>query len=193
MAGTRDPTLWGARTAREVGRVLAERGYTVVTGFARGVDEEAAFGALEAGGRVVAVLPYLFEADGGLSPRAARLLRVAAFRASVVAENLVRDDKHISAWLASRNRIVVHFAAALIVPEARFKPTHWGTRHAVEYALLARRPVIVLKPQARDADVVKAFEHFMRRGVATADGVDEALDVVERACRAHMFKNLGME
>ena len=54
VAGTRRPE--GRRLAREVGRGLAEMGYTVVAGLARGVDEEAAFCALETGGRVVAVL-----------------------------------------------------------------------------------------------------------------------------------------
>jgi len=191
VAGTRDPTPWGARTAREVGHVLAERDYTVVTGFARGVDEEATFGALEAGGRVVAVLPYLFESDGRLSPRAAQLLRVAVPRTSVVAENLVKDDKRISAWLAARNRVIVSMAAALVVPEARFKLTHWGTRHAVECALSAGRPVIVLKPQAKNADVLKAFEYFMWRGAVAAEGIDEVLSMAERVCRApYMFKNL---
>jgi predicted Rossmann-fold nucleotide-binding protein len=50
VTGTRDPTPVGARLAWELGRRLAEGGYSVVTGFARGVDEGAAFVALEAGG-----------------------------------------------------------------------------------------------------------------------------------------------
>lgn len=194
MAGARDPTPWGAHAAREVGRRLAEGGRTVVTGLARGVDEEAALGALEAGGRVVAVLPHLLEQDGRPSPRVSWLLRVAARRnapASAVAENLVKDERYVRTWLAARNRIAVNMAAALVVPEARFKLAHWGTRHAVEYALSAGRPVIVLKPQAGDADVLKAFEYFMRRGAVAAEGVDEVLDMAESACRApHMFKNL---
>ena len=174
-----------------MGRRLAERGRTVVTGFARGVD----LGALEAGGRVVAVPPHLLERSGGLSPRAAWLLRVAAKHnalASVVAENLVRNDRYVRTWLAARNRIVVNMAAALVVPEARFKLMHWGTQHAVECVLSAGRPVIVLKPQAKNADVLKAFEYFMQRGAVAAEGIDEALGMAERACRApaYMFKNL---
>lgn len=88
VAGTRNPTAWGKHAAREVGRALAEAGYAVVTGFARGVDEEATTGALGAGGRVVAVLPYLFEADGKLSARAAQLLRAAASRGALVVKDV---------------------------------------------------------------------------------------------------------
>ncbi len=183
VAGTRSPTPEGRRLACEVGRRLAEIYYTVVTGFARGVDEEAALCALEAGGRAVAVLPYLLEQDGRLNPRAAWLLRVAAKRgapASAVAENAVKDDRYIKAWLAARNRTIVRLAAVLIVPEARFKPAHWGTRHAVEYALAAGRPVVVLKPRTEQSDVVKAFEYFRRRGAVVAKDIDEALSVVGR-------------
>jgi DNA processing protein len=183
VAGTRDPTPEGARLAWEVGRRLAEGGYSVVTGFARGVDESATFGALEAGGRVAAVLPYLVDRSGRLSPRATQLLRAAAeYRAlaSVVAENLVEDDSRIKAWLAARNRVVVHLAAVLIVPEAKFKPARWGTRHAVEHALATGRLVVVLKPRAVHSDVVKAFEYFRRRGALVVKDVDEALSAIER-------------
>jgi DNA processing protein len=182
VAGARDPTPLGARLAREVGRMFAETGYAVVTGLARGVDWEATVGALEGGGCAVAVLPYLFEGDG-LNPRAAWLLRAAASRgalASAVAENLVKDDSRVRTWLAARNRVVVRLAAALVVPEARFRRSRWGTRHAVEHALAAGRPVVVLKPRARRDDVVVAFEYFRRRGAVVAEDAEEALGAVER-------------
>ncbi len=167
VAGARDSTPFGARLAREIGRRLAEVGCAVVTGFARSVDTEATLGALERGGRTVAVLPYLFEEDGRLNPRAAWLLRVAASRGtltSVIAENLMKDGNRIKTWLAMRNRIVVRLAAALIIPEARFRPARWGTRYAVEYALVTGRPVVVLRPKTEQRDVVEAFEYFKRRG-----------------------------
>jgi DNA processing protein len=189
VAGARNPTPEGARLAWEVGRRLAECGCSVVTGFARGIDEDATFGALEAGGRVMAVLPYLLEESGWLNPRALRLLHAAAkygASASAVAENLVKDGRRIRAWLAVRNRITMRLAAALVVPEARFKTARWGTRHAVEHALAAGRLVVVLKPRTKCGDAVKAFEHFRRRGAAAAEDVGEAISVVEsyfsRAC-----------
>ncbi len=180
-SGARDPTPQGRRLARELGRMLAERGYTVVTGFARGVDEETTLGALERDGCVVAVLPYLFEKDGRLNPRATWLLRIASKRnalASAVAENLVKEDGRIKAWLVARNRIIARLAATLIVPETRFKPAHWGTRHAVECAMAAKRLVIVLKPQTKHGDVVKAYEYFRRRGALTANSIDEIFDMI---------------
>lgn len=46
-----------ALLAREVGRLLAERGATVVCGGLGGVMEEAAAGAREVGGTVIGILP----------------------------------------------------------------------------------------------------------------------------------------
>jgi hypothetical protein len=76
----------------------------------------------------------------------------------------------------------------LIVPEARFKTAHWGTRHAVEHALAAGRLVVVLKPRAKRGDVAEAFEHFRRRGAAVAKDVGEALGVVERYFSRHALQ-----
>lgn len=49
--------------AREVGRLLAERGYVVVTGGLGGVMEAASRGASEAGGEVIGVLPGIVRSE----------------------------------------------------------------------------------------------------------------------------------
>jgi DNA processing protein len=56
VVGSRNATPYGRRAARELGERLAEAGLTVVSGMARGVDGAAHLGALDGGGRTVAVL-----------------------------------------------------------------------------------------------------------------------------------------
>lgn len=56
IVGTRRATPYGLRIAEKLGRELASRGITVVSGMAAGVDAAAHRGALEAGGRTIAVL-----------------------------------------------------------------------------------------------------------------------------------------
>ena len=58
MVGTREPTDYGARVARKTGALAAEAGFTVVSGLAAGIDQEAHRGCVEAGGVGVAVMAH---------------------------------------------------------------------------------------------------------------------------------------
>jgi DNA processing protein len=69
IVGTRRPTPYGTRVARELARACAEAGLVVVSGLAQGIDSAAHEGALEGGGATVAVLgagltSYLAEIRG---------------------------------------------------------------------------------------------------------------------------------
>src|ERR1043166_5869013 len=56
VVGSRKASTYGQNAAMMLARDLAQRGMTVVSGFARGIDAAAHRGALEANGRTVAVL-----------------------------------------------------------------------------------------------------------------------------------------
>ena len=56
IVGTRKPTLYGTQMAERLGRELAARGVTVVSGMARGIDAIAHQGAMAANGRAIGVL-----------------------------------------------------------------------------------------------------------------------------------------
>lgn len=56
IVGTRKASPYGVRMAETLGRELAARGITVVSGMAHGIDAAAHRGAIEGGGRTIAVL-----------------------------------------------------------------------------------------------------------------------------------------
>lgn len=56
VVGARRSTLYGREQAYRFGYQLAQRGITIISGLARGVDGESHKGALAAGGRTLAVL-----------------------------------------------------------------------------------------------------------------------------------------
>lgn len=56
IVGTRHPSEEGSRRAAKLARLFAKSEFTIVSGLAQGVDTAAHTGAIEAGGRTIAVL-----------------------------------------------------------------------------------------------------------------------------------------
>ena len=115
IVGTRRATAYAERVARELGRVLALAGATVVSGLARGVDACAHRGALDAGGATAAVLGTGLDV---VFPRAhAQLQRTIGERGLLLSELEPSDPAHGGSF-PERNRIIAALCVATIVVEA---------------------------------------------------------------------------
>jgi DNA processing protein len=130
IVGTREPTRAAAAAAQRLARGLAERGYTIVSGLARGIDTSGHLGALEASrGRTVAVvgcgLGRLFPLENEA------LAQDIAERGCLVSE--VPPDTEVQrALLVARDRIQAALSLAVVVVQARADCGSMITaRHAV--------------------------------------------------------------
>lgn len=56
IVGARQPSEMGLKTAYRISSELAKRGVTIVSGLAKGIDAQAHRGAIDSGGKTVAVL-----------------------------------------------------------------------------------------------------------------------------------------
>lgn len=115
VVGSRRATPAGARIARRLAGELAERGIVVASGLAQGIDAEAHRGALEAGGRTVAVLgsplDRIYPAVHG------KLAERIAGQGALVSEYPfgLRPLRHHFPW---RNRIISGLSLGVVVVEA---------------------------------------------------------------------------
>ncbi len=115
IVGSRRASQYGLDVARSLGRGLAAAGVTVVSGMALGIDSAAHAGALEAGGRTVAVLPG--SADRPYPPGKRTLHRRIVAAGAVVSE--LGPGVGVWRWMfPARNRVIAALAAMTVVVEA---------------------------------------------------------------------------
>lgn len=130
VVGTRRSTAYGREAAAFLTRDLAQRGVTIISGLARGIDAIAHKTALEAGGRTIAVLGHGL--DRLYPPEHAALAAEVARHGALVSEYPlgVRPDAQN---FPRRNRIMSGMSLGTLVVEApQGSGAIWTVRHALE-------------------------------------------------------------
>ena len=131
FVGTRNATGYGRSIARKWSYNLAARGFTIVSGLARGIDTEAHIGAIEAGGRTIAVLGFGF---GYVYPKENAKLLDKIVETGVVITEYPWKKYHGKASFPLRNRLIAGISRATLVVESRRRGGSMITAHfANEY------------------------------------------------------------
>ena len=168
VVGTRRATAYAERVARELGRVLALAGATVVSGLARGVDACAHRGALDAQGATAAVLGTGLD---GVYPRAHhQLQRTIAERGLLLSELEPGDAAHGGSF-PERNRIIAALCVATVVVEGGIGS---GALITAAHALELGRNVGAV-PGPIDIPQAQGSNRLMAEGAAVIASMADAL------------------
>jgi DNA processing protein len=149
IVGTRNLSARGRRAAAEIAAALAQRGLTVVSGLALGIDRAAHAGALDAGGRSLAVL--------GSGIRRLHPLAHVELAARIAGAGAILSEWHPDAVpapgrLAARNRVISGLSRWTLVIESG---AAGGSMHTAGFARRQGR-VLAALPGSPGCDALLA-------------------------------------
>lgn len=142
IIGTRNPTEYGIEMAKATGKRFAELGFTIINGFAKGIDTIALNGALGVNGHVIGIL-----GSGLLKPYPKENLEL--FHSIIYDCNggfiseFLPDEPVKKYYLASRNRISSALSLGSVFVEASKKS---GTKWQLKYAKQQKKAIIAINP-----------------------------------------------
>lgn len=169
IVGTRHATPYGKRQANRLASSLSRAGLTILSGLARGIDSEAHRGALESGGRTLAVLP------GGLTNVYPNENKELAFDISHQGA-LISESPSLTpisrGSFPRRNRIVTGMSLGVIVVEAGERS---GALLSAGHAMEQDREVFAV-PGPVDSRVSRGCHALLRDGARLVESADDVLD-----------------
>ena len=172
IVGTRAASAQGVQRARDLASEVAGRGLTVISGLADGIDTAAHLGALDVGGRTVAVI------GTGLRrsyPAKNAGLQRRIEETGMVLSQFLPDAPPTKTSFPMRNAVMSGFASATVVIEAAWKS---GARMQARLALEHGRQVFLME-QLREHDWARDYAE--RPGASFVSSASEILDHLDRS------------
>jgi DNA processing protein len=151
---------------------LAKSGFTVVSGLARGIDAAAHRGALQCGGRTIAVLA------GGLSriypPEHAELSRMVEANGALLSEAPMAMEP-LANMFPQRNRVISGLSRGVVVVEAAERS---GALLTAQHALEQGRPVFAV-PGPIDQEGSSGTNRLIRNGAILVRSVEDIIEELD--------------
>ena len=171
VVGTREPSAEGLQSARQIAASLVERGVTVVSGMAAGIDTAAHTAALDAGGRTLAVFGTGIER---VFPAGNRRLSAAIASSGATLSQFLPDQGPTRWSFPVRNIVTSGLAIGTVVVEAG--PTS-GARRQAEHAIAHGKRLFLVRRLVEDQ--LWAQEMMATPGVVALDDIDQILTAID--------------
>lgn len=184
VVGSRHATAYGLTHAYSFARELAECGFTIISGMARGVDAAAHRGALIARGRTIAVMGSGF--CNPYPPEHGSLLEEIAKSGAVISE-FPLATKPLAYNFPRRNRLISGLSMGVLVVEAA---RNSGALITVDFALQQGRDVFAL-PAPLDSINAFGVNQLIKEGAQLVSSPGEIIE--EYTGRLHIEARVADE
>ena len=181
IVGSRRPSVYGIRMAAQFSSELSERGITIISGFARGIDGEAHRSALRSKGRTIAVLGCGLDV---IYPKEhAELYQKISENGAIVSEFPLGTSPQAYNF-PKRNRIITGLSMGVLVVEASQRS---GSLITASIATEEGREVYAVPGQI-DVVTAQGTNHLIQNGAKLVMSVDDILIDLHGQLRASLTK-----
>jgi len=171
IVGTRMATIYGMNMARKISGQLGQRGFTIISGGARGIDTAAHQAALGINTRTIAVLGC--GADVVYPTENNRLFEQIIKRGALVSE-FPMGTPPLRQNFPRRNRIISGLSVGVVVIEA---PIRSGALITASSALEQGREVFCVPGQA-DSFTTKGSHQLLKQGARLVEDIDDIIEEI---------------
>lgn len=170
IVGTRKPTEYGKKVAKEFAKKLSENNICIISGLAEGIDTYAHFGAKSERGKTIAVLGSGFN---NIYPKQNLQLynEILEEGGCIISEYEPKEEAK-SENFPMRNRIISGLAMGVLIVEARYRS---GSAITARYANMQRKEVFCVP---RDIDKKTGYlpNEFIKNGAHLVMSYEDILE-----------------
>jgi len=171
IVGSRNCTEYGRTVAKTLAKELAPYGITIISGLARGIDTAAHFGALEGGGRTIAVMATGIER---VYPSSNRNLASHIVKNGALVTDFPPLTSPIGYHFPLRNRIISGLSNAIIAVQAEKRS---GVFSTVSWALDYNREVFAV-PGNVDIRQSRGTNKLIKMGASVVTSSEDILQAL---------------
>jgi len=181
IVGCRAASPYGKQIAEKIGRELAKRGITIVSGLAWGIDSVGHLSALEENGRTIAVfgsgLDVIYPSENK------KLVERIVQNGAIVSEFLL-GTKPEAPNFPRRNRLISGLSLGVVIVEAGAKS---GALLTAQSALEQNREVFAI-PGNVGAKTSEGTNRLIKQGAKLVTSVEDILEEIEVFAKAQEKK-----
>jgi len=186
IVGTRRPTVYGSQMAERMGRDLASRGLTIVSGLARGIDAIAHQGATAVGGRAIGVLGTGIDV---CYPKENKKLYEKVLERGAIVSEFPTGSHPAPENFPVRNRIIAGMPLGVIIVEGK---QYSGSLITARLAMEFGREVFGV-PGNVTQDVSFAPNLLIKQGAKLVTNAEDVIEELPTPVRAALVKAEAVE